>query len=91
MAFEHVEGSDSRTTDKDLYSLTVERLRALLRERGLSPKGKKASIETISLKLVLRHFLFCPMGVLVKFWIHINRTRMGTYRIYFNGSSDAMN
>ncbi|KAL9338085.1 hypothetical protein Peur_069854 [Populus x canadensis] len=40
--FEHTEGSDSRTSDKDYYSLTVERLRALLKERGLSPKGKKA-------------------------------------------------
>ncbi|CAK7336695.1 unnamed protein product [Dovyalis caffra] len=39
------EGSDSRTSDKDYYSLTVERLRALLKERGLSPKGKKASAE----------------------------------------------
>ncbi|XP_073261154.1 protein LOWER TEMPERATURE 1 isoform X2 [Populus alba] len=39
--FEHTEGSDSRTSDKDYYSLTVERLRALLKERGLSPKGKK--------------------------------------------------
>ncbi|XP_015577745.1 uncharacterized protein LOC8269244 [Ricinus communis] len=35
------EGSDSCTSDRDLYSLTVERLRALLKERGLSPKGKK--------------------------------------------------
>ncbi|CAL1389092.1 unnamed protein product [Linum trigynum] len=35
------EGSGSRTSDKDLYSLTVERLRVLLKERGLSPKGKK--------------------------------------------------
>jgi hypothetical protein len=45
--FEHTEGSDSRTSDKDYYSLTVERLRALLKERGLSPKGKKASIQLI--------------------------------------------
>ncbi|KAF2311472.1 hypothetical protein GH714_024142 [Hevea brasiliensis] len=35
------EGSDSRTADRDFYSLTVERLRALLKEQGLSPKGKK--------------------------------------------------
>ncbi|KAF2302642.1 hypothetical protein P3X46_023510 [Hevea brasiliensis] len=35
------EGSDSRAGDRDLYSLTVERLRALLKERGLSPRGKK--------------------------------------------------
>ncbi|XP_011044158.1 PREDICTED: uncharacterized protein LOC105139431 [Populus euphratica] len=33
--------SDSHTSDKDYYSLTVERLRALLKERGLSPKGRK--------------------------------------------------
>ncbi|KAF9668014.1 hypothetical protein SADUNF_Sadunf15G0082700 [Salix dunnii] len=37
------EGSYSRTSDKDYYSLTVERLRALLKEQGLSPKGKKAT------------------------------------------------
>ncbi|CAN0905984.1 hypothetical protein LINGRAHAP2_LOCUS23965 [Linum grandiflorum] len=35
------EASGSRTADKELYSLTVEKLRALLKERGLSPKGKK--------------------------------------------------
>ncbi|XP_012079846.1 uncharacterized protein LOC105640205 [Jatropha curcas] len=35
------EGLDSRSSDRELYSLTVERLRALLKERGLSPKGKK--------------------------------------------------
>ncbi|KHG15509.1 Succinyl-CoA ligase [ADP-forming] subunit beta [Gossypium arboreum] len=35
------EGSSSRA-EKDYHSLTVERLRALLKERGLSPKGKKA-------------------------------------------------
>uniref|UniRef100_A0A6N2K690 DET1- and DDB1-associated protein 1 domain-containing protein n=1 Tax=Salix viminalis TaxID=40686 RepID=A0A6N2K690_SALVM len=40
--FEHAEGSYSRTSEKDYYSLTVERLRALLKEQGLSPKGKKA-------------------------------------------------
>ncbi|KAK5782936.1 uncharacterized protein LOC108476752 isoform X2 [Gossypium arboreum] len=34
------EGSSSRA-EKDYHSLTVERLRALLKERGLSPKGKK--------------------------------------------------
>ncbi|KAL8158907.1 hypothetical protein V2J09_000444 [Rumex salicifolius] len=33
------EGSSSG--DKDYQGLTVERLRALLREKGLSPKGKK--------------------------------------------------
>ncbi|KAK8489339.1 hypothetical protein V6N13_021414 [Hibiscus sabdariffa] len=35
------EGSSSRAAEKEYHSLTVERLRALLRERGLSPKGKK--------------------------------------------------
>ncbi|XVE56595.1 hypothetical protein DITRI_Ditri04bG0023700 [Diplodiscus trichospermus] len=35
------EGSSSRAAEKDYYSLTVEKLRALLKERGLSPKGKK--------------------------------------------------
>jgi hypothetical protein len=45
MVFEHADESDSRTSDKDYYSLTVERLRALLKERGLSPKGRKASIQ----------------------------------------------
>ncbi|GMJ04907.1 Lower Temperature 1 [Hibiscus trionum] len=35
------EGSSSRATEKDYHGLTVERLRALLKERGLSPKGKK--------------------------------------------------
>ncbi|MBA0714505.1 hypothetical protein Golax_013474 [Gossypium laxum] len=36
------EGSSSRAAEKDYHSLTVERLRALLKERGLSSKGKKA-------------------------------------------------
>ncbi|KAK8495512.1 hypothetical protein V6N12_046201 [Hibiscus sabdariffa] len=35
------EGSSSRAAERDYHNLTVERLRALLRERGLSPKGKK--------------------------------------------------
>ncbi|XWS51402.1 hypothetical protein CRYUN_Cryun12cG0173300 [Craigia yunnanensis] len=35
------EGSSSRAAEKDYHSLTVERLRVLLKERGLSPKGKK--------------------------------------------------
>ncbi|CAN1802355.1 hypothetical protein LINPERHAP1_LOCUS23336 [Linum perenne] len=38
------EGSGSRTSDKDLYSLTVDKLRALLKERGLSTKGKKEEL-----------------------------------------------
>nr|KJB39808.1 hypothetical protein B456_007G042600 [Gossypium raimondii] len=36
------EGSSSRAAEKDYHSLTVDRLRALLKERGLSSKGKKA-------------------------------------------------
>ncbi|XP_044476393.1 uncharacterized protein LOC123203960 [Mangifera indica] len=35
------EGMNSCAAEKDFHSLTVERLRALLKERGLSPKGKK--------------------------------------------------
>ncbi|KAL3748028.1 hypothetical protein ACJRO7_009278 [Eucalyptus globulus] len=35
------EGSSNHLLDRDLHSLTVERLRALLKERGLSTKGKK--------------------------------------------------
>ncbi|PSS07678.1 Nucleolin like [Actinidia chinensis var. chinensis] len=35
------EGSKSRVPEKDFQSLTVERLRALLKEKGLSMKGKK--------------------------------------------------
>lgn len=40
----HPGASNSEVPSKDLYNLTVERLRALLKARGLSPKGKKASI-----------------------------------------------
>ncbi|KAL6558034.1 hypothetical protein OROMI_018384 [Orobanche minor] len=35
------QGVSSRWLDKDLQSFTVERLRAFLKERGLSMKGKK--------------------------------------------------
>ncbi|KAL6576273.1 hypothetical protein OROHE_000054 [Orobanche hederae] len=35
------QGESSRWLDKDLQSFTVERLRAFLKERGLSMKGKK--------------------------------------------------
>ncbi|XP_017608165.2 uncharacterized protein LOC108454268 isoform X3 [Gossypium arboreum] len=35
------EGSSSSVAEKDYHSFTVERLRSLLKERGLSPKGKK--------------------------------------------------
>ncbi|XVF54680.1 hypothetical protein PTKIN_Ptkin05aG0200300 [Pterospermum kingtungense] len=37
-------GSSSRAAERDYHSLTVERLRALLKERGLSPKGKKEEL-----------------------------------------------
>ncbi|KAJ8449584.1 hypothetical protein Cgig2_005606 [Carnegiea gigantea] len=37
------DGSSSRVADREFQGLTVERLRALLKERGLSVKGKKAS------------------------------------------------
>ncbi|CAH2043681.1 unnamed protein product [Thlaspi arvense] len=37
------EGSSSRTGGKDFQSLTVEKLRALLKEKGLPTKGRKAS------------------------------------------------
>ncbi|MBA0801866.1 hypothetical protein Gohar_012205 [Gossypium harknessii] len=42
MTWKLAEGSSSRAAEKDYHSLTVERLRALLKERGLSSKGKKA-------------------------------------------------
>ncbi|XP_040988772.1 uncharacterized protein LOC121236413 [Juglans microcarpa x Juglans regia] len=35
------EGSNSRASNRDFQSFTVERLRALLKARSLSPKGKK--------------------------------------------------
>ncbi|XP_010460557.1 PREDICTED: uncharacterized protein LOC104741394 [Camelina sativa] len=35
------EGSSSRTGEKDFQSLTVEKLRALLKEKGLPTKGRK--------------------------------------------------
>ncbi|KAF5201771.1 Sap domain [Thalictrum thalictroides] len=35
------EGSSSRKSEKDFQGLTVEKLRAILKERGLSTKGKK--------------------------------------------------
>ncbi|KAK3040643.1 hypothetical protein RJ639_026964 [Escallonia herrerae] len=37
------EGTKSRGVDRDFQTLTVERLRALLKEKGLSLRGKKAS------------------------------------------------
>lgn len=36
-------GSSSRGVDKSFQGLTVDRLRALLKEKGLSHRGKKAS------------------------------------------------
>ncbi|KAL2321688.1 hypothetical protein Fmac_026067 [Flemingia macrophylla] len=36
------EGSNSQANTRDLHNLTVERLRALLKAKGLSTKGKKA-------------------------------------------------
>ncbi|KAL0686272.1 hypothetical protein Bca4012_053120 [Brassica carinata] len=40
------EGSSSGTREKDFQSLTVEKLRALLKEKGLPTKGRKASQKT---------------------------------------------
>ncbi|RRT85639.1 hypothetical protein B296_00003619, partial [Ensete ventricosum] len=39
-----VGNSSNGYPEKTLQMMTVERLRALLKERGLSPKGKKAGI-----------------------------------------------
>ncbi|RYR77771.1 hypothetical protein Ahy_A01g002372 isoform B [Arachis hypogaea] len=41
------EGSTSQTFNKDFHRLTVERLRNLLKSKGLSTKGKKASISAV--------------------------------------------
>jgi len=46
MGFNHTEGSNSQTATRDLHNLTVERLRALLKAKGLSTKGKKASFQS---------------------------------------------
>ncbi|KAK4752996.1 hypothetical protein SAY87_021794 [Trapa incisa] len=40
------DGSNANIADQDLHILTVERLRALLRERGLSQRGKKDELIT---------------------------------------------
>ncbi|CDY31371.1 BnaA02g33700D [Brassica napus] len=40
------EGSSSGTGEKDFQSLIVEKLRALLKEKGLPTKGRKASQKT---------------------------------------------
>ncbi|XP_057420268.1 uncharacterized protein LOC130714383 [Lotus japonicus] len=40
------EGSNSQTPNRDFHSLTVERLRALLKAKGLSTKGKKEELIT---------------------------------------------
>ncbi|KAF7134237.1 hypothetical protein RHSIM_Rhsim08G0189300 [Rhododendron simsii] len=42
------EGSRTRVPEKDFQSLTVERLRALLKEKGLSRNGKKAKAQMAS-------------------------------------------
>lgn len=41
------EGSNSQASNRDFQNFTVERLRALLKSKGLSPKGKKVSFNTI--------------------------------------------
>ncbi|CAN8251773.1 unnamed protein product [Cochlearia groenlandica] len=41
MLFFCTEGSSSRTGERDFQSLTVEKLRALLKEKGLQTKGRK--------------------------------------------------
>ncbi|CAJ1943632.1 unnamed protein product [Sphenostylis stenocarpa] len=40
------EGSNSQTATRDFHNLTVERLRALLKAKGLSTKGKKEELIT---------------------------------------------
>ncbi|KAB1217360.1 hypothetical protein CJ030_MR4G020961 [Morella rubra] len=40
-------GSNSQASSKDLQSLKVEKLRAILKSKGLSVNVKKASIKTI--------------------------------------------
>ncbi|XP_004515818.1 protein LOWER TEMPERATURE 1 [Cicer arietinum] len=40
------EGSSGQSSNRDFQSLTVERLRALLRAKGLSAKGKKDELIT---------------------------------------------
>lgn len=52
VAMMHPGASSSATPSKDLQSLTVERLRALLKAKGLSLKGRKASIYYIVINLV---------------------------------------
>ncbi|XP_057972352.1 uncharacterized protein LOC131160556 isoform X2 [Malania oleifera] len=39
------DGASTRTSDRDFSSLTVERLRVLLKERGLSLRGKKNEMD----------------------------------------------
>lgn len=41
------EGSNSQASNRDFQNFTVERLRALLKSKGLSTKGKKVSFNTI--------------------------------------------
>lgn len=49
VCFENKEGSNVQASSRDYQSLTVERLRALLKAKGLSLKGKKASIDYLYL------------------------------------------
>lgn len=44
VAIIHPGASNNETPSKDLQNLTVERLRALLKAKGLSLRGKKVSI-----------------------------------------------
>lgn len=41
ITLEPAEGANSCTVERDYHSLTVERLRTLLKGKGLSVKGKK--------------------------------------------------
>ncbi|KAJ8425260.1 hypothetical protein Cgig2_033492 [Carnegiea gigantea] len=46
-------GSSNRTTEMNFQGLTVERLRAVLKEKGLSPKGRKVSALALATQLML--------------------------------------
>nr|GMD35300.1 SAP domain, Ubiquitin ligase, Det1/DDB1-complexing [Ipomoea batatas] len=46
------EGTKNRVPERDYHSMTVERLRALLKEKGLSTRGKKARIYDICLLML---------------------------------------
>ncbi|KAF5181169.1 galacturonosyltransferase-like, partial [Thalictrum thalictroides] len=53
-------GSSSRKSEKDFQGLTVEKLRVILKERGLSTKGKKAD----NLQGLCRNFHPGPVSLL---------------------------